>query len=59
MNRPLPEHHSNPETYKEEPVYIFTDKAIIPPPKAASSSNSGDQPEEPTPPVDQPAEEGN
>jgi hypothetical protein len=33
MELPTPPHHSNPETFKEEPVYIFTDKAVVPPGK--------------------------
>jgi hypothetical protein len=31
MNQPIPEHHSNAETSKEEPIFIFTGKAIVPP----------------------------
>jgi hypothetical protein len=32
MDQPLPKYHENPETFKDEPVYIFTDKAIVRPP---------------------------
>jgi hypothetical protein len=27
----LPSHHENPETTHEEPIYLFTDEAVVPP----------------------------
>ena len=38
------EDHSNPHTFKTEPVFIFTDKAVIPakkgpPPEAGGEKN--------------------
>jgi hypothetical protein len=38
MPSPLPEYHLNPTTTLEGPVYIFTDEAIVPPPKDNGSS---------------------
>jgi hypothetical protein len=57
MNLPLPEHHSNPETSKNEPVFIFTDKAVVPPPKPPRPPQPEDKGENITPKVDPPAEE--
>ncbi len=44
MRDPFFEKHSNPETFKAEPVFIFTCKAIVPvkkgpPPEAGGAEN--------------------
>ncbi len=61
MNKPSPEHHSNPETVMLEPVYIFTDKAIPSPPKRPPlpTAERGEEPkpEEPKPAAGQSAED--
>jgi hypothetical protein len=49
VNLPFPEDHSNPETFKDEPVFIFTDKAILPPPKEKGPVNPPSSGEEETP----------
>jgi hypothetical protein len=33
MIPPLPDHHENSETTYTEPVYLFTDKAVVAPPR--------------------------
>ena len=55
MIDPFLEKHSNPETFNAEPVFIFTEKAIVPvkkgpPPEAGRKENAPppDQPEEGT-----------
>ena len=59
MNLPLREHHSNHETSKNKPVFIFTDKAVVPPPKPARPPQPDDKGVPPPPTIDQPAEDGN
>lgn len=54
MNTPFPAHHSNPETFKDEPVYIFEDAAIYPVPKNGSPPASDTT--EPKPPATPPSE---
>ena len=54
MNLPFPEYHSNPETFKQEPVFEFTCDAIVPatkgpPPEAANRKDA--------PPLEVPDEE--
>jgi hypothetical protein len=31
MSKPIPDHHENQDTILIEPVYIFTDQAVVPP----------------------------
>jgi len=54
MNEPLPDYHSNPETFKLEPVYIFTDKAIVPVKKKGPPSEpAGEEKAPPTEKTDE------
>ena len=54
MSDPSPEYHSNPQTFKAEPVFLFTDKAIVPVKKGDPPSALGG--EEKAPPSEQPGE---
>ena len=56
MNPSLPEPHSNPETFLDEPVYIFTDKAIVPPGRSNGPTEPppSDKPKTPAPPPEEP-----
>ena len=51
MIDPFLEKHSNPHTFKAEPVFLFTDKAIVPakkgPPPEAGSKKDAPPPEVP------------
>ena len=45
VNLPFPEYHSNPETFKQEEVFVFTCEAIVPvkkpdPPPAPSGEEN-------------------
>jgi hypothetical protein len=57
MNTPSPEPHLNPNTLMLGPVFIFTDKAVVPPPKPNLPPKPEDKGE--PPPADQPVEDGN
>ena len=41
MSDPFFEKHSNPETFKAEPVFIFTSKAIVPAKKGPPPESRG------------------
>jgi len=58
MSVPPPEPHLNPNTLMLGPVFIFTDKAIVPPPKPPHPPQPEDKREDSGPPADQPPEEG-
>ena len=51
MIDPFLEKHSNPETFNAEPVFIFTEKAIVPvkkgPPPEAANRKVAPPPEPP------------